>query len=85
MVYCYKGVNKPSILIACGKSVDQLRKLGFLKKDSGPWTLINYRVGSLVSYLVRYGIRKYKETVVTAYMTSTPRDVIVSFFQKLLH
>jgi hypothetical protein len=85
VVYCYKGVNKPSILIACGKSVDQLRKLSFLKKDSGPWTLINYRVGSLVSYLVRYGIRKYEETVVTAYMTSTPRDVIVSFFQKLLH
>jgi len=48
--------------------------------------LTNYRIGCLVSYLVRYGIRKYNEIVVTDYIISIPRDVkICQFFQKLLH
>jgi hypothetical protein len=36
--------------------------------------LTNCRIGSLVSYLVGYGIRKYNEVVVTEYITSIPRD-----------
>ena len=45
--------------------------------------LTNYRIGWLVSYLVRYGIRKYNEIVVTDYITSIPRDIkSVSFFFK---
>ena len=38
MACCCEGVNKPSGSIKCGKSVDQMKKLCLLKKDSGPWT-----------------------------------------------
>ena len=54
----------------------------------GLWSvdLTNYRIGWLVSYLVRYGIIKYNEIVVTDYIISTPCDIkICQFFQKLLH
>jgi len=37
-------------------------------------------VGGFVSYLVRYGIRKYHEIVVTDYITSIPRDKKLSIF-----
>jgi hypothetical protein len=46
--------------------------------------LTNYRIGWLVSYLVRYGIRKYNEIVVTDYIKSIPRDIksVSSFFKR---
>jgi len=55
-----------------------------LSSKEGLWSvdLTNYRIGSLVSYLVRYGIRKYNEFAVTNYITSIPRDIKICRFFK---